>query len=112
MTFSDIFHPECDALEPYDAPHHVVFSCLQWKTPSLEVCPRQLSNTCSHVWRSVVPDESLRYRCPGARLYFGSNVGCEALSPYMKTLSTFFWTVEYEAPPSKKSSHCGIRSCV
>jgi hypothetical protein len=39
MPFSDIFHPECDPVEPYDAPHHVVFSCLQWKTPSLEVMP-------------------------------------------------------------------------
>lgn len=37
MPFSDIFHPECNAVEPHDAPHHVVFSCVQWKTPSLEV---------------------------------------------------------------------------
>jgi hypothetical protein len=40
MPFSDIFHPECDPVEPNDAPHHVVFSCLQWKTPSLEVMPQ------------------------------------------------------------------------
>ncbi|VVP58891.1 hypothetical protein PS838_05963 [Pseudomonas fluorescens] len=40
MPFSDIFHPECDPVEPHDAPNHVVFSCLQWKTPSLEVMPQ------------------------------------------------------------------------
>ena len=40
MPFSDIFHPECNPVEPHDAPHHVVFSCVQWKTPSLEVMPR------------------------------------------------------------------------
>ena len=40
MPFSDIFHPECDPIEPADAPNHAVFSCLQWKTPSLEVMPR------------------------------------------------------------------------
>jgi hypothetical protein len=40
MPFSDFFHPDCDPVEPSDAPHHVVFSCLQWKTPSLEVMPR------------------------------------------------------------------------
>lgn len=40
MSFSDIFHPECDPIEPHDAPNHVVFSCLQWKTPSLEVMPQ------------------------------------------------------------------------
>lgn len=40
MPFSDIFHPECDPVEPYDAPNHVVFSCLQWRTPSLEVMPQ------------------------------------------------------------------------
>ncbi|MBJ7370691.1 MULTISPECIES: hypothetical protein [Pseudomonas] len=40
MSFSDIFHPEFDPVEPHGAPNHVVFSCLQWKTPSLEVMPR------------------------------------------------------------------------
>ncbi|WP_447903402.1 hypothetical protein [Pseudomonas serbica] len=40
MPFADIFHPECDPIEPHDAPNHVVFSCLQWKTPSLEVMPQ------------------------------------------------------------------------
>jgi hypothetical protein len=40
MPFSDIFHPEFDPIEPHDAPNHVVFSCLQWKTPSLEVMPQ------------------------------------------------------------------------
>ncbi|WP_350601409.1 tyrosine-type recombinase/integrase [Pseudomonas sp. 65/3-MNA-CIBAN-0223] len=40
MPFSDIFHPECDPLEPDDAPHHMVFSCLQWKSPNLEVMPQ------------------------------------------------------------------------
>lgn len=40
MPFSDIFHPECNPVEPHDAPHHVVFSCVQWKTPSLEVMPQ------------------------------------------------------------------------
>lgn len=40
MPFSDIFHPECDPVEPHDAPNHVVFSCLQWKTPSQEVMPQ------------------------------------------------------------------------
>lgn len=40
MPFSDIFHPECDPIEPADAPNHAVFSCLQWKTPSLEVMPQ------------------------------------------------------------------------
>lgn len=40
MPFSDIFHPECNPVEPQDAPHHVVFSCVQWKTPSLEVMPQ------------------------------------------------------------------------
>lgn len=40
MPFSDVFHPECDPVEPHDAPNHVVFSCLQWKTPSLEVMPQ------------------------------------------------------------------------
>lgn len=40
MPFPDIFHPECDPIEPADAPNHAVFSCLQWKTPSLEVMPR------------------------------------------------------------------------
>ena len=40
MPFSDIFNPKCDPIEPHDAPNHVVFSCLQWKTPSLEVMPR------------------------------------------------------------------------
>lgn len=40
MLFSEIFHPECDPIEPHDAPNHVVFRCLQWKTPSLEVMPQ------------------------------------------------------------------------
>ena len=40
MTFTDIFHPELDPREPHNAPNHVVFSCLQWKTPSLEVMPQ------------------------------------------------------------------------
>ncbi|PRA51946.1 MULTISPECIES: hypothetical protein [Pseudomonas] len=40
MPFSEIFHPECEPIEPHDAPNHVVFSCLQWKTPSLEVMPQ------------------------------------------------------------------------
>lgn len=40
MSFSDIFHPESDPVEPHDAPNHVVFSCLQWKTPNLEMMPR------------------------------------------------------------------------
>ena len=40
MPFSDFFHPECDPVERHDAPDHVVFSCLQWKTPSLEVMPQ------------------------------------------------------------------------
>ena len=40
MTFTDIFHPELDPREPHDVPNHVVFSCLQWKTPSLEVMPQ------------------------------------------------------------------------
>lgn len=40
MPFSDIFHPECNPVEPQDAAHHVVFSCVQWKTPSLEVMPQ------------------------------------------------------------------------
>lgn len=40
MLFSEVFHPECDPIEPHDAPNHVVFSCLQWKTPSLEVMPQ------------------------------------------------------------------------
>lgn len=39
MPFSDIFHQECDPIEPADSPSHVVFSCLQWKTPSLMVMP-------------------------------------------------------------------------
>ena len=40
MPFSDIFHPECNPVEPHDAPHHVVFSCVQWKTPSFEMMPQ------------------------------------------------------------------------
>lgn len=40
MPFSDIFHSECDPVEPSDAPHHVVFSCVQWRTPNLEVMPQ------------------------------------------------------------------------
>ncbi|RON42280.1 hypothetical protein [Pseudomonas brassicacearum] len=40
MLFSEVFHPECDPIEPHDAPNHVVFRCLQWKTPSLEVMPQ------------------------------------------------------------------------
>ena len=40
MSFSDIFHPESDPVEPHDAPNHVVFSCVQWKTPNLEIMPR------------------------------------------------------------------------
>ncbi|MBK5516552.1 hypothetical protein [Pseudomonas sp. TH10] len=40
MLFSEIFHPECDPIRPHDAPNHVVFNCLQWKTPSLEVMPQ------------------------------------------------------------------------
>ncbi|CAI8873758.1 DUF4265 domain-containing protein [Pseudomonas jessenii] len=40
MPFSDFFHPECDPVEPHDAPNHVVFSCLQCKTPSLDVMPQ------------------------------------------------------------------------
>jgi len=40
MPFSALFHFECDPVEPHDAPHHVVFSCVQWKTPSLEVMPQ------------------------------------------------------------------------
>lgn len=40
MPFSDIFHPECDPVEPSDAPNHAVYSCLQWKTPSLVVMPQ------------------------------------------------------------------------
>lgn len=40
MPFSDIFHPECNPVEPQDAAHHVVFSCVQWKTPSLQVMPQ------------------------------------------------------------------------
>lgn len=40
MSFSDIFHPESDPVEPNYAPNHAVFSCLQWKTPGLEVMPR------------------------------------------------------------------------
>ncbi|QJI41055.1 hypothetical protein HKK52_09025 [Pseudomonas sp. ADAK2] len=40
MSFSDIFHPESDPVEPHDTPNHVVFSCVQWKTPNLEMMPR------------------------------------------------------------------------
>lgn len=40
MPFSDFFHPECDPIERHDAPDHLVFSCIQWKTPSLEVMPQ------------------------------------------------------------------------
>ena len=40
MLFSEVFHPEYDPIEPHDAPNHMVFSCLQWKTPSLEVMPQ------------------------------------------------------------------------
>ncbi|NLU00265.1 MAG: hypothetical protein GXW88_06520 [Pseudomonas lundensis] len=40
MLFSDFFHPECDPVEPHDAPNHVVFSCMQWKNPSLGVMPQ------------------------------------------------------------------------
>jgi hypothetical protein len=40
MPFSDFFHPECDPVEPQDALNHEVFSCLQWKTPSLKVMPQ------------------------------------------------------------------------
>jgi len=45
MAFSDFFHPECDPVEPYDAQNHVVFSCLQWKKPSLEVMPEIAKQT-------------------------------------------------------------------
>ena len=51
MPFSDIFHPECDPVEPYDAPHHVVFSCLQWKTPSLEVMPQAAKQSFAVMYR-------------------------------------------------------------
>jgi len=40
MPFSDLFHPEYSPVEPQDAPHYVVFSCVQWKTSSLEVMPQ------------------------------------------------------------------------
>jgi len=40
MPFSDIFQPECHPIARHDVPNHVVFSCLQWKTPNLEVMPR------------------------------------------------------------------------
>lgn len=40
MPFSDIYYRECDPIEPADALNHVVFSCLQWKTSSLEVMPQ------------------------------------------------------------------------
>jgi hypothetical protein len=37
MSISDIFHLECDPVEPRDALNHAVFSCMQWKDPSLGV---------------------------------------------------------------------------
>jgi hypothetical protein len=40
MPFSALFHFECDPVEPHDAPHHVVLSCLQWKNPGLGVMPQ------------------------------------------------------------------------
>lgn len=40
MPFSEFFHPECDPVEPHDAPNHVVFSCIQWKNSSLGVMPK------------------------------------------------------------------------
>lgn len=40
MLFSDLFHQEGDRVERDNAPDHIIFSCLQWKTPSLEVLPQ------------------------------------------------------------------------
>lgn len=37
MTFSDFFHNECDPVELHESPDHGVFSCIQWKDPSLRV---------------------------------------------------------------------------
>ncbi|WP_156045080.1 hypothetical protein [Pseudomonas moraviensis] len=51
MSFSDIFHPECDPEEPADAPDHAMFSCLQWKTPSLSVMPQAGKQCFAIVWR-------------------------------------------------------------
>ena len=51
MPFSDIFHSECDPVEPSDAPHHVVFSCLQWKPPSLEVMPQAAKQSFAVMYR-------------------------------------------------------------
>lgn len=39
MTTSSLFHLEHRDLELYDAPNYVVLSCLQWKSPALDVMP-------------------------------------------------------------------------
>lgn len=39
MTTSSLFHLEHRDLELHDAPNYVVLSCLQWKSPALDVMP-------------------------------------------------------------------------
>lgn len=40
-----LFYPECDPVEPGDAPNHIICSCRQWKRPNLEALPHAAKQT-------------------------------------------------------------------
>lgn len=51
-----LFHPECDPVEPGDAPNHIIYSCLQWKGPNLEALPLAIKQTFCFMYGDFLDD--------------------------------------------------------
>ncbi|MBD8473227.1 hypothetical protein IFT98_05055 [Pseudomonas sp. CFBP 8770] len=55
-----LFYPECDPVEPGDAPHHIIYSCLQWKGPNLEALPHAAKQTFCFLYGDFLDDRVIK----------------------------------------------------
>lgn len=55
-----LFHPECDPVEPGDAPNHIIYSCLQWKGPNLEALPHAAKQTFCFLYGDFLDDRVIK----------------------------------------------------
>lgn len=54
-----LFYPECDSVEPRDAPNHIIYICLQWKGPNLETLPQAAKQSFCLLYGDYLEDRLL-----------------------------------------------------